>query len=135
MNQPNQNSPQSEVTWPLTLRFAAVLLGCVLLSLGGGQSLNVGVAAVCYLCGVCGLTIYFCLEAAAHRRSQGQVHAARHKSEQRLSRRLHAEAISTEPQRLNPVADNSAGTVESAMDSQADLATCLGATHQPTLSV
>jgi len=136
MNLKTRTATKDDLPFAVTLRFGALLLACVLLALSGGHSLTTNIANVCYLFGLSGLAFYFCLEFTANQRIQSQANAARNSAEQRLSRRMRIETkAALLHQQESAPQEPSAGSIESAMDSQADLDTFLGMPTQPTLSV
>lgn len=49
-------------------RFLIIVLACVLLGLGWGNSLDPSMAGICKMFGLCGLAFYFCLVLVAYQR-------------------------------------------------------------------
>ena len=135
MNLPSRNEPADNLPWSVTLRFGNVLLACVLLALSAGASLTPQITNLCYLFGLSGMAFYFCLELAAEHRAGRSLRANASSAEHRLACRLRAENHAGRPNAHIQSKEDTAGNIESAMDSQADFSMYLGAQTQPTLSV
>ncbi|MFM9964612.1 MAG: hypothetical protein ACKV2Q_25695 [Planctomycetaceae bacterium] len=135
MNRKTRHDSADHLPWSVTLRFGSVLLGCVLLAMSAGATLTPQIAKLCYLFGLNGIAFYFCLELAADYRTKHWMDANSRFAEQRLAHRLHAENRVAQINAYLQAEENSTGKIESAIDSQADLAVYLGRPSQPTLSV
>ena len=65
-------------------RFAIIVLACILIGLGWGNSLDHNIAGICKMFGLCGFAFYFCLELVAYQRNQYRSRLIRWSAERRL---------------------------------------------------
>lgn len=134
MKPANCNNDSENVTWQAAMRFSMVVLSSALFGMYYGQSLPPEIGQLCWSFALNGLAFYFSLELVADQRAHRRELRSRRTAEQSLSRRLQRERnvaahVATEK------GEQRTGTLESAMDSTADLAMFLGPTSQPVLSV
>ncbi len=125
------------MTWQAMMRFSMVVLSSLLFGMYCGQSVPPEIGELCRLFALSGMAFYFSLEMVADRRLHRRVLISQYLAERKLMRKLHCEdklAAANKAAAANKVTEHPLGSVESAMDSSADLAVYLGRSSQPVLS-
>lgn len=122
------------MTWQAVMRFSMVVLSALLFGMYYGQSLPSEFSELCRSLALSGLAFYFSLELVADQRAHRRTLVWQCKAERALSSRLYREGRMAEFNQADKSVEQRSGSVESAMDSCADLAVFLGPTTQPVLS-
>ena len=130
----NWTDDTEHMTWQAAVRFSMVVMSSLLFGMHYGQSLPAEFGELCRLFALSGLAFYFSLELVADQRAQKHTNLSQRVAEWKLSRRLRREDKMAALFEADKSREQPLGSVESAMDSHADLAMYLGPTAQPVLS-
>lgn len=122
------------MTWQAAMRFSTVVLSTLLFGMHYGQSLPPEFGELCRSLALSGLAFYFSLELVADQRAHRKTLLWQRTAERTLSRRLYREDKMAEFNATDKSHEQPSGSVESAMDSCADLTAYQGPTAQPALS-
>lgn len=122
------------MTWQAAMRFSTVVLSTLLFGMHYGQSLPPEFGELCRSLALSGLAFYFSLELVADQRTHRRTVVWQRSAERNLSRRLYREDRMAAFHEADKPSNQPSGSINSAMDSCADLAAYQGLTTQPVLS-